>query len=258
MPDQFRQLDPTRLLSTAEKIADETEKTFPASGISNVAKEVVATTRTTFETAADLARPRWGIRIIAAVATLFLLAWPLLLSLLFDFKDEAFSSLGDFIEATDAGLHLILVVAAGIAFTITWESRLKRKLALESITELRSLAHIIDMHQITKDPGIEHITPLPEGTEDTRTVRSDHQLALYLDFSSDLLAIIGKLAAYYIQHLRDRAVLDAVNEIETLTNGLSQKLWQKVMIINHMAESRREKTRDRRAPVTPKTADNQR
>jgi len=242
MPDQFRQLDPSRLLATVEKISSETEKTFPSSGLSNVAKEVVATTRATFENATEIARPRYGIRMVASVATLVLLVWPLVLSLLFDFKEEAFSSLGDFIEATDAGLHLILVVAAGIAFTITWESRIKRRVALEAITELRSLAHIIDMHQITKDPGIEHLSPLPDGDEDTRTVRSDHQLALYLDFSSDLLAIIGKLAAYYIQHLRDRAVLDAVNEIETLTNGLSQKLWQKIMIINRMAESRREKT----------------
>ena len=60
------------------------------------------------------------------------------------------------------------------------------------------------------------------------TVGSDARLVMYLDYSSDLLSIVGKLAAYYGQHLQDRVVLDAVNEIENLTTGLSGKIWQKL------------------------------
>jgi hypothetical protein len=51
-----------------------------------------------------------------------------------------------------------------------------------------------------------------------------------------MLSAVGKLGAYHLQYYRDRAVLEAVNEIESLGNGLSRKLWQKIMVINHMAE----------------------
>ena len=69
-----------------------------------------------------------------------------------------------------------------------------------------------------------------------KTVKTDSQLAIYLDFCSDMLSAIGKLGAYHLQYYRDHVVLDAVNEIESLSNGLSRKLWQKIMVINHMAE----------------------
>jgi hypothetical protein len=35
---------------------------------------------------------------------------------------------------------------------MTIETRVKRRRALRAIHELRSIAHVIDMHQLTKDP----------------------------------------------------------------------------------------------------------
>jgi hypothetical protein len=39
-----------------------------------------------------------------------------------------------------------------IYFLLTVESRVKRRTALRALHELRSIAHVIDMHQLTKDP----------------------------------------------------------------------------------------------------------
>jgi hypothetical protein len=61
---------------------------------------------------------------------------------------------------------------------------------------------------------------------------SSFHLGRYLDYCSELLSLIGKLAATYAQHFPDEVVLDTVNEIETLTAGMSQKIWQKLMILN--------------------------
>jgi len=47
----------------------------------------------------------------------------------------------------DAGLYVVCK-----QFLTTLESRVKRARALAMIHELRSIAHIIDMHQLTKDP----------------------------------------------------------------------------------------------------------
>ena len=60
---------------------------------------------------------------------------------------------------------------------------------------------------------------------------SPAELGRYLDFCSDILSMISKVAALLVQHFGDSVVLAAVNEIETLTNGLSRKVWQKITIL---------------------------
>lgn len=58
------------------------------------------------------------------------------------------------------------------------------------------------------------------------------ELARYLDYASEMLSLTSKIAALYVQYFDDRVALQAVNEIENLTTGLSRKIWQKVMIID--------------------------
>ncbi|MFM7924284.1 MAG: hypothetical protein ACKPJJ_29030, partial [Planctomycetaceae bacterium] len=54
----------------------------------------------------------------------------------------------------------------------------------------------------------------------------------YLDYCSELLSLVGKLAALYAQSTSDPVVLQSVNDIEQLTNGLSRKIWQKIMMLD--------------------------
>jgi len=61
---------------------------------------------------------------------------------------------------------------------------------------------------------------------------SQAQLARYLDYCSELLALISKLAALLAQRQQDVVVLSAVNDIEALTSGLSRKIWQKITILD--------------------------
>jgi hypothetical protein len=58
-----------------------------------------------------------------------------------------------------------------------------------------------------------------------------YELARYLDYSSEILSLIGKIAAMYAENLRDDVVISAVNEIENLTTGLCRKIWQKLIIL---------------------------
>lgn len=225
----YRTLDPVKLVEAARRLADKVNASFPDSGLAALSREVACLTRETIVRLTFIERPNWPLRVAVVVLVLITVIGPLLFSAMIQFS-ETVSSLGDFLEATDAGLQMLLLLGGSIAFLVTLESRIRRNRALDAIAEFRSMAHLVDMHQINKDPGIDH-RPVPAGP-DRRTVRSDAQLALYLDHASDLLALIGKLAAYYGQHLRDRVVLDAVNEIENLTTGLSAKLWQKILMAN--------------------------
>ncbi|MCP4151995.1 MAG: hypothetical protein GY757_29910 [bacterium] len=58
-----------------------------------------------------------------------------------------------------------------------------------------------------------------------------YQLARYLDYCSELLSLTSKVGFLYIQHFNDPISVNAVNELENLTTGLSRKVWQKIMII---------------------------
>lgn len=230
---RYREIDPTKLIHTVSKMADRVEQQFPGSGLAAVANEVAAVSEGTVARVAEIKRPRIGLRLIVGFMVLLVVSGPFLFSYLLSFSEEV-TNLGDFLEATDAGLHMLLVLAGGIFFLVGMENRMRRNDSLEALAEFRSLAHLVDLHQINKDPGLDLVGP-PEN--DKRTVRTDEQLASYLDFSGDLLSIVGKLAAYYAQNLSDRVVLDAVNEIETLTSSLSNKLWLKILVLREMMSS---------------------
>jgi hypothetical protein len=137
----------------------------------------------------------------------------------------------ELIQTLEAGTSEVIVVGAGILFLISLENRIKRKRALAAIHELRSMAHIIDMHQLTKDPErlqkrwvVTTASPSPS--------LNAFQLARYLDYCSEMLSLIGKVASLYVQDFNDEVALVAVNEVEGLTTGLSRKIWQKIMILH--------------------------
>ena len=60
---------------------------------------------------------------------------------------------------------------------------------------------------------------------------SGAELARYFDYCSEMLSLIGKVAALYVQGFSDPVALQAVDDIENMTTALSRKIWQKIMIL---------------------------
>jgi hypothetical protein len=137
----------------------------------------------------------------------------------------------DLLQAVDAGLNTLLRVGGGIFFLFTLEVRLKRRRALKGLQELRSLAHIVDMHQLTKDP--DHLlATLPATPSSPKRTMTGAELIRYLRYCGELLSLIGKVGAAYVQCYDDPVVLSAVDQLEDLTTSLSQKMWQKISVID--------------------------
>src|ERR1051325_6414418 len=142
----------------------------------------------------------------------------------------------NFIQALDATIGSIVFMGAAILFLVNWENRIKRNRALKAVHELRALAHIVDMHQLTKDPenyfgrGRRPINP-------PKRDMTPFALSRYLDYCGDSLALISKIAALYVQGFQDTVLLDAVDDVEDLTSGLSRKIWQKLMILDNLTQS---------------------
>jgi hypothetical protein len=87
------------------------------------------------------------------------------------------------------------------------------------------------MHQLTKDPE-RMVAQMAATPSSPKQNLSPGELGRYLDYCSEMLSLIGKLAALYVQKFDDPVALAAVNEVEDLTTSLSRKIWQKIMIIN--------------------------
>jgi len=246
----YRKLDPQKTISTLATLARRIDERFPGASLNGVCKEVSAIAVETCGRIAWVSGPYKAIRfaVILVIAAAGCLGWLLLRKV--HIRAEGFS-----IEELEAGTNGVVLTGAALFFLFSLESRMKRAKILHGIDELRAVSHVIDMHQLTKDPsqtvsaGGKRTKSSPERT------LTPFQLARYLDYCSELLSLIGKLAALYAQSTSDSVVLQAVNDIETLTNGISRKIWQKIMILDDdIAEEVARETRPAEMP-TPSSAD---
>jgi len=224
-------LVPDRIIATIQALGDRIEERFPGSGLARVARQQLGIARNTLARVEWVRRPILWVR--ASVGLVILLIIALIAGIALRVKlSPGGMHVVDLVQAVDAAINELLLLGAAILFLATTEARIKRKKALASLRELRALAHIVDMHQLTKDP--ERI--VEAGRQDTpsspRRTLTRWELSRYLDYCSEMLALNSKLAALYAQNLDDPVVLAAVDEVETLTTGLCAKIWQKLVIVN--------------------------
>jgi predicted membrane-bound mannosyltransferase len=130
----------------------------------------------------------------------------------------------------DSALDTLLLLGAGIVFLVTLENRRKRNRVIHAVNRLRCIAHIVDMHQLTKDPDsiAEHTVSTPHSPQ---RVLTQYELARYLDYCTEMLSLVSKTAFLYVQDYHDPVATEAVNDLEDLTSGLSSKMWQKIMML---------------------------
>jgi hypothetical protein len=225
----YRSLNATFILQTIQRLADRVSTRFPGSGLSLVASELHAVSEVSARAAAQMSRPIYALR----AGVLILIAGMVVLAVapFFVFNmSTGVSGFGELIQVLEAAVNDLVFLALGIFFLATLEGRIKRRRALRRLRELRSIAHIVDMHQLTKDPEI--LMSVSDGASVEGRLMSREDLAKYLDYASEMLSLTSKVSALYIQNMDDSVVLNTVNEIEALTSGLSRKIWQKIMILD--------------------------
>jgi hypothetical protein len=232
----YRELSSARIVETSETLQKRIEERFPGSSLSHLACELTSVARAAQSVSAWLARPiRWvRVAVGIALAVLAFLVFGALRVVNLDMTGVGFSETA---QGVEAAVNNLVFVAIAIYFLLGVEARIKRKRALEELHVLRSLAHVVDMHQLTKDP--ERLVRGDGSDSDTASSpkrdMTPFQLTRYLDYSSELLAILSKVAALYVQRFNDPDTLRAAGDIEDLTVGLSRNIWQKIMILDRVA-----------------------
>lgn len=228
-------LDGGRIVATLEQLLARIRDRFPDSGLSRVCADLTDIARRTEASAADLGRPYVALRGAVAMVVVAVAALGGWVFHRIHIEELAGAGVLSITQALESAVNLLLLAAAGAWFLLSLETRLKRRQAHAALSELRALAHVIDMHQLTKDPTVIVGGQQPTQSSPAREM-SEFELARYLDYCAEMLALIAKLAALYQRAHSDPEIGAAVNEVEGLTSDLGRKIWQKITIIGQLAD----------------------
>lgn len=231
MPYRFVNAD--NIIETARQLEDRISERFPNASLCGVASELVSLGIDTREEAVKLEAPIWWLRVL--IGLVILLGGMVFLYLASEFPVEGLKAgTIDIVQGIEAGLNTVVLAGAGFYTLVKGEERIKQKRVLKGLHGFRSLIHVIDMHQLTKDPSALSKSFVRTKSSPERTMDAA-SLTRYLDYCSELLSLTGKFAALYAQSVNDRIVVEAVNDVETLGTNLSRKIWQKIMLIDRNA-----------------------
>lgn len=218
------------IVETAERLQKRVAERFPGSGLLGLAESVVRLAREADHKSSRIAKAHLPLRTAAWALVAALLAG--VAATFFRVSSApGFSSLADLLQGVDAAANIVLLLGAGILSIHKLEESLRRKRALALVHELKELAHVVDMHQLTKDPETVTGGAARTASSPQRTM-TRFELGRYLDYCSEMLSVLGKIAAIYGRRIQDPVVLEAVDGAEDLSTALSGKIWQKIAILN--------------------------
>lgn len=231
----YLSLNPEKIVKTTENLMTRIEKEFSNRGIQKLGISLLEIACKSRDRSRWIAKPLIAVRVGIGLLITFVILAIIKVFLIFNvklFKIE----LAEFIQTFDALINVFIFVGLFLLFLITIETRIKRRRALKAIHELRALAHVIDMHQLTKDPEVILIKNKMD-SDMQHEAMTPFELMRYLDFCCDMLSIIGKVAALYVQDFDDPILLASVNEIQSLTMGLSSNIGQKIQTVQTYKKS---------------------
>lgn len=232
----LEKLDAERILRTSEQLERRIGERFPTAGLLRVAGQLVELASRAKATTEWIARPNAGLRVASvAVVGAVLVSLGLLVANSVRAGGAAGPlGLGELVQISEATMNGLVLLGAAVWFFVSFETRFKRGRVLKALQGLRTLAHLIDVHQLTKDPDVLDGQAQRTASSPTHDL-TPFQLGRYLDYCTEMLSLTAKIAALYSEGFDDPDALDAVTDLEGLTNALQHKIWQKIVLLESRA-----------------------
>jgi len=225
---------PDTVVMTIETLQNRIRERFGERGLTRACGYLLDMAKRDMRQASAIGRRYIFLRLLVfAVLGLGAMALLLLVSLI-DFS-KVTTDLPSLVQGAQMAFNLIAVTGAFVLSLLTFERRLKRRRALAALHELRSIVHVIDMHQLTKDPSKFIIGSTTKSSPPVEL--SEFQMTRYLEYCTEMLSLASKVAVVFGQTLDDPAVAEVVSDIEHVSTGLSQKIGQKIMILQQLREA---------------------
>lgn len=228
---KYRSLNPALILASLEQLVRRIDERFPGAGLANVCRDLVTLGKETSVRAREINRPHLVLRFIIWLAITLGLALLVVVAQIIFSGTKANDDLFGTLQGIDSGFNIVVLMGASLYFVSSLEARWKQRRALNALHEFRSIIHVIDMHQLTKDPSM--LAAVHTSSSPDRSL-SPFELVRYLDYCSEMLSLTAKLASLYAEKLSDPVIIDTVGDIERLTSDLSGKIWQKITIVQSL------------------------
>ena len=238
----YRALDSDKVIETIGLLRHRIVERFPGAGLGEVCAELLLLAGENSARAEKIASRNMPLRaaiFVLLAAGVAALAW---IVRLFTSFPTAVDNIFNVLQGVDGAANLIVLMGAGVFFLTRIEERLKRRDALKALHELRSIVHVIDMHQLTKDPSAVVSIAGNTPSSPARTL-SRFEVTRYLDYCSEMLSLTSKVAVLFAQGFPDPTVTEAVSDIERIAAGLAQKIWQKIIILEALGPEKKEGSR---------------
>ncbi len=225
----YTTLNPDKIIKTAEILETRVRERFPAASLVGVATEIKSIAIDAKARTNELSQPIRWVRMFTALSVVVGILIFFFVGRFLTF-DRISTGAFDFVQGIEALINAVVLVVIGFLTIAKMEERIKRRKVLDGLHGLRSVIHIIDMHQLTKDPISLQAGFTPTKSSPERKLKPA-ELVRYLDYCSEMLSITGKISALYAQAVPDMEVVNAVNDVEALGGNLARKIWQKIMLI---------------------------
>jgi hypothetical protein len=228
---KYRRLHPGLIIGNLETLVQRIEERFPGACLANVCRELISVAKETSDRSNRIMRPNILLRLLIWLAIFAGLALLVAVAQIIFTGTKTNDDLFGTLQGIDSGFNIVVLMGASLFFVSSLEARWKQRSALAALHEFRSIVHVIDMHQLAKDPSMlaaAHTSSSPDRS------LSPFELIRYLDYCSEMLSLTAKLAALYAEKLSDPVVVDTVGDIERLTSDLSGKIWQKITIVQSL------------------------
>lgn len=227
---RYQQLDADAVRGSAESLQRRIRARFPDRGLWEVCGELMGLIdEVVAEGGISLRRVKIArvlSRLAVACLIVFMVGAISLASVDITSSPESLTPV-DWLPLIETIINDLVFVGIAVFFLVAVPQRMERARVLRLLHRLRSLAHVIDMHQLTKVPERLHHGSRAEGGLGLTRV----ELTNYLDYCTEMLSLVGKTAAIFAEDTTDGDVLDAVEGLETLTSDMARKVWQKIAII---------------------------
>jgi len=226
----YQTLNSACIVETLRRLEHRIGERFPGSSLAAVCGELIGMAQTVQQRSVAIASPHYMLRTLVFVVIAAGLIGLVFVALKVNVQVGTVEIFSMF-QGVEAAMNIVVLSGAMLFFLVSLETRIKRQRSLSELHRFRSIAHVIDMHQLTKDPSTILGGGAPTASSPKRTM-SRFELTRYLNYCSELLSLTNKLAALYAEHLPDPVIIDAVNDIEDLTTNLCNKIWQKITILD--------------------------
>lgn len=152
----LRGLDPGEILKTAARLRDRIGERFPGSGLSKVGERLVRLASRAEATSFEITKPNVRVRVLSYTVIALLVVLPISGAIVGvqAMEHGHGPTWTELIQVIEAGANDLVLLGAAIYFFISYETRFKRGKVVRALHELRTLAHLIDVHQLSKTPEV--------------------------------------------------------------------------------------------------------